>query len=169
MLSCCRKRLTNALHVHCCPCRIKDTGLSSLCASLHGLDTLNLSGNIKFAPATLQQLQSLTSLTSLQASTAGLCNQGLAALAHSLQGAPLRVLDAAGNKISKVDAVTALTGLTSLTLSRNPLQVASTKVRQALRQPRYEALQSSRTATADRVAGSFSAAKSVVVAGLRSL
>jgi hypothetical protein len=110
-------------------CRIKDAGLSSICSSLHRLDTLNLSGNIKFAPATLQQLQSLTSLTSLHASTTGLCNQGLAALAHSLQAAPLRVLDAAGNKISKVDAVTALTGLASLTLSRNPLQLACSKVR----------------------------------------
>jgi Leucine-rich repeat (LRR) protein len=40
------------------------------------------------------------------------------------------VLDAAGNKISKVDAVTALTGLTSLTLSRNPLQLSCSKVRQ---------------------------------------
>ncbi|WIA09597.1 hypothetical protein OEZ85_008989 [Tetradesmus obliquus] len=108
--------------------RIKDAGLSSLCSSLHRLDTLNLSGNIKFAPATLQQLQSLTSLTSLHASSTGLCNQGLAALAHSLQGAPLRVLDAAGNKVSKVDAVTALSGLTSLTLSRNPLQLACSKV-----------------------------------------
>ncbi|KAF6260338.1 hypothetical protein COO60DRAFT_899326 [Scenedesmus sp. NREL 46B-D3] len=108
--------------------RIKDAGLASLCTSLDRLESLNLSGNIKFAPATLQQLQRLTSLTSLQASTTGLCNQGLAALANGLASAPLRVLDAAGNKISKVDAITALTGLTSLTLSRNPLQLACSKV-----------------------------------------
>lgn len=110
---------------NCTACRIKDAGLSALCSSLQGLQALSIAGNVSFSANTLQELHQLSALTSLHTSNNALHNAGLAVVASALP--QLLVLDAGGNKISKADALTAMTSLTSLTLSRNPLQISSTK------------------------------------------
>jgi Leucine-rich repeat (LRR) protein len=76
--------------------------------------------------AALQPLQQLSLLSSLTMSSCSLHNQDMAAIAAALP--QLQALDASNNRISKAEPLTGLVSLTCLNLSRNPLQLNSSKV-----------------------------------------
>lgn len=107
------------------PCRIQDAGLAALC-SIHSLQTLNLTSNIRFNPTALQNLHTLSTLSTLHLGSNSICNQGLAAVAAALP--QLAALELSGNKIHKADALTAFVGLSKLGFSKNPLQLGCAKV-----------------------------------------
>jgi Leucine-rich repeat (LRR) protein len=93
---------------------------------MHSLQQLCLAGNLQFATSALQQLHLLTRLSHLDISNTKLQNNGLAAVVAALP--QLLLLNASSNKISKTDTLAGMVCLTSLALSRNPLQINSTKV-----------------------------------------